>query len=140
MEKINLNLKEIGSRLKNARKAISRKQLEVAKMCGLPKSTISEMENGLRKPHTNYLLLLVSEFNVNLNWIFTGKGAMFADYEISWDFGKDNQTLKDMLYLIENSPDIRLAIFKFFVDLIKENTEVQKVLQAKESKKDIPAR
>ena len=123
MKKVKLNLKEIGSRIKDARKAVAITQQTVADMCGIPKSTVSEIENGLKRPHVKYLLLLVSEFNVNLNWIFTGKGSMFTDYEITWDFGKDNETLKDMLYLIENSREMRIAIFQSFINLKKNRKE-----------------
>jgi transcriptional regulator with XRE-family HTH domain len=122
MEKVNLNLKEIGKRLKEARKALNKTQNDMSELCGIQHSVISEMENGLRKPYPLYLKLL-SELKVNLNWIFNGKGSMFADFEINWDFGKDNETIKELIYLLENAPLIRFEILRNFLVLKSKNIE-----------------
>ncbi len=123
MNKINFNLKEIGQRLKEARKAINKTQEEMGKLSGFPHSAISEMESGTRRTQPKYLMVLADVFKVNLNWIFTGKGAM-VDLEISMNFGKDNRLLKEILYLLDNVPSIRLQIFQQFLDLKASKKEI----------------
>jgi len=110
------NKKETGGRLKETRRAIKKTQKEIAGLCGLPTSMISEMESGNKKIHPAYLHLLASEFNVNLHWIFTGKGLMFmSPVELSWDFGRDNERIMEMIYLLENSTIMRFEILISYV-------------------------
>lgn len=109
-KKIEINLKEIGRRLKETRNTLGITLKEMQKMCGVMASTISEMESGLKKPHHLYLYLLAVKFNVNINWIFTGKGTKILDYEIKMDFGEDNERIKDMIQLLEKNPFLRYEI------------------------------
>lgn len=117
MNKKNLNLKLIGKRLKDVRNALQKTQVEIARLCGLNHSAISEIENGIKKTPLKYLLLLSEAFKVNLNWIFTGKGPMFSDFEIQWDFGKDNLIVKELIFLLENVPSIRLQLLNYYLEL-----------------------
>ena len=134
MEKVTLNFKEIGKRLKEARKALDKTQSDMNKLCGIQHSVISEMENGLRKPYPLYLMLL-SELKVNLNWIFTGKGSMFADFEINWDFGKDNELVKQLIYLLENSPLIRFEVLNNFLKIKnKQRKAIESILEEMKTK------
>ena len=110
---MNFNLIEIGSRLKKARNEINLTQREAAKLSGLLASTISEMETGLRRPHAKYLFFLTSEFNINLNRIFSGEGFIFTDFEIKRDFGHDNEIIKYLIDLLNNSPDDRYKILQY---------------------------
>ena len=129
MEKVTLNLKEIGKRLKEARKALDKTQKDMNKLCGIQHSVISEMENGLRKPYPLYSMLL-SELKVNLNWIFSGKGSMFDDFEINWDFGKDNERVKELIYLLENSPLIRYEVLTNFLQIKRKHSQdIESILE-----------
>lgn len=92
MEKANLT--EIGSRLREARKALSKNLTEMAGTYDSTIKSILDMERGQKTPYADYLTLLHNECNVNLNWLFSGKGAMFADPEMNLDFGKHNKLLK----------------------------------------------
>lgn len=123
MKKVKLNLKEIGERLKKARKSLNKTQDDMSRLSGVQHSVISEMENGLRKPYPQYLMLL-SELKINLNWILSGRGSMFADFEINWDFGQDNQIVKELIYLLENSPIFRYEILKIFLEFKIKNSEI----------------
>ena len=114
---MNFDLKEIGLRLKKARNEINLTQREAAKLCGVLASTISEMETGTRRPHAKYLFFLASEFKINLNRIFTGEGMMFTDFEIKRDFGQDNELIKLLIHLLENSPDDRYKILRTISDI-----------------------
>ena len=133
MEKVKLNLKEIGERLKKARKALDKTQNELSKLSGVAHSVISEMENGLRKPYPQYLMLL-SELKINLNWIFNGRGSMFADSDINWKFAEDNKIIKELIYLMENVPVLRYALLKEFMELrSKYQIETDNLLSKKKS-------
>ena len=125
MQKMNFDLKEIGQRLKEARKAVNQTQEGMGELSGFPHSAISEMESGTRRPQAKYLMILTDVFKVNLNWVFTGNGTMF-DLGINLDFGKDNQILKEMLYLLDNVPPIRLQIFQYFLELKHSKKELIK--------------
>ena len=46
---------------------------------GYSKSMISKAENGLKKPSISYLYALMDKYNVNINYILTGKGKMFLE-------------------------------------------------------------
>ena len=115
---------EIGKRLREARKSINYTQEKMGKLCGLPHSNISEMESGKRKIQPKYLFLLASKFKVNLNWIFTGEGAMFSHFDLKWDFGQDNKIVKELIYLLENSPAFRYAILSQYIDLRESKKEL----------------
>lgn len=127
--KFNLHLKDIGARLKSARKALNYTQKEMGRMCGVPSSTISEMESGVKKPHPAYLYLLSNEFNVNIHWILTGKGALFMPYfEFKWDFGQDSQRIMEMIYLMEQSPSVRYEMLAHFIKFLDSNKDMIKDL------------
>jgi len=129
MGKVNLNLKEIGGRLKEARKAISKTMQEVAEAFGLSIRTILNMEKGLRNPDAKYLLLLHSEFNINLNWLLSGTGSMFADFEIKSDFGTDIELMKEIIYVMEHAPIIRYNIFTHYLQAKNSDREyVEEIL------------
>ena len=123
-KKIKINLKEIGERLKETRTKIDRTLSEMKDMCGVAKSTISEMEAGLKKPHHLYLYLLATEFNININWIFSGKGSMFLDYEIKFDFGQDNESIKELIRLLEKFPLFRYEILRHYFDFKANNKDL----------------
>lgn len=116
-ERPKLNAKEIGARLKELRTAILK--ISLVKMydaTGVPASGISTMERGFMKPSAAYLHGLVKLFDVNINWVLTGKGAPFKpDIEIKLDHGADNETIKEMFYAIENIPAIRYELLKHFL-------------------------
>lgn len=124
MAKNNKNLTGIGKRLKEVRKIISGKLREMSEISGFRISTISEMEAARNKPNTEYLLLLAEKFNVNLNWIYTGKGAMFLpDFELNFDFGRDSESILEMIYLVENCEFVRFEILSHYIKLRDENKD-----------------
>ena len=122
---MNFDLKKIGQRLKEARKAVNQTQEGMGQLSGFPHSSISEMESGTRRPQAKYLMILTDVYKINLNWIFTGKGSMF-DLGTNLDFGKDNDIFKEMLYLLDNVPPIRLQIFQYFLELKHSKKELIK--------------
>jgi transcriptional regulator with XRE-family HTH domain len=136
---LEVNFKEVGARLKATRKAIEQTQRNIAKMCGIPTSTISEMEAGERRPHSFYLNLLANHFNVNLNWIFTGNGPMFVqEMDIKWNLGEDSQTLLELVYVVENNAYARHEILGSYMKFRAVHKKVIKKLLSKKNSDSDP--
>lgn len=122
MRKKNLDVIGIGNRLKEVRKALNLSTKDMMAISGYAFSTLSEIERNINNPGLKYLLLLVNKFNVNLNWVFTGKGAMFSpSFELRWDFGKDTKTVLKLIYLLENCDILRFEMLKDFAQYLDSN-------------------
>ncbi len=112
---IHYEQKNIGKRLKRVRNAKDLTLKEMSRISGISVSGLGEMETGVIKPNPKYLNLLAAEFNVNLNWIFTGKGSPFLpDFEIKYEFDQDSQRIMEMIYLMEHCPQVRYEMLKNF--------------------------
>lgn len=83
-------------RIKALRKALGLTQQEFADKIGSVQNTITGYETGRRTPSNQVIALICEKFNVNENWLRTGKGEMFVqhsrDEEIARFFG---EVLKD---------------------------------------------
>lgn len=55
------------------------KRPSFAALIEIPADTLGTYERGVRAPETNLLTLYAQRFGVNLNWLFTGEGEMFAN-------------------------------------------------------------
>jgi transcriptional regulator with XRE-family HTH domain len=71
---------QITERLKEARKLAGLSQGQVAKMLGLHRPSISEMENGNRRISAEELLRLAELFDVSISWLL-GETAETLDVE-----------------------------------------------------------
>lgn len=78
---MNQNISGIGERIKQLRKSEQVKlTLETfGKKIGMGKSAISDLETGRRFPTDQTIKLICREFNVNQEWLLTGKGEMFNE-------------------------------------------------------------
>ncbi len=118
------NQVKIGERLKKVRNEKNLTLKEMSKISGISVSGLGEMETGVIKPNPKYLNLLAAEFNVNLNWIFTGKGSPFLPgFEIKYDFGQDSQRIMEMIYLMEHCPQVRYEMLRLFLNVREANEE-----------------
>lgn len=64
-------------RIKQIRKAKGLTQVEFGEKIGVKGNTITNYENGLRNPTDAVILSICREFEVNKEWLETGKGEMF---------------------------------------------------------------
>lgn len=136
-EKNIINVVEIGKRLREVRKSLNLTLKDMSKMSGFAVSAVSEMELGKKRLLPEYLYLLSSRFSLNLNWLFTGSGSMFMPpIDLKWDFGKDNEEIREMIYLLENSSYFRHEILRQ-ARMIKHKDKniIDEDLSADESKK-----
>ncbi|MDP2174215.1 MAG: XRE family transcriptional regulator [Candidatus Cloacimonadaceae bacterium] len=104
-----------GERLKSIRKGLKLIQLDFAECLGVKASAISQMENGHIKPSLDTLYLLTTKYGINLHWLLTGNGEMYANVmdkkleDTAQSFSKIKNFLTDELMNIvkakENAQD-----------------------------------
>ncbi|MFN3385612.1 MAG: helix-turn-helix domain-containing protein [Candidatus Thermochlorobacter sp.] len=76
LKKVSL-IQAIGARLKEARLALNYSQQYFANRLNTSTGFISEIESGKKLPGVKLLHSLWGNFNLNSNWLLTGKGSMF---------------------------------------------------------------
>ncbi len=64
-------------RLKELRKTLDITQQEFADRIGIKRNGIAKYETGVASPSAAVISLICREFNVNEEWLRTGKGEMF---------------------------------------------------------------
>ena len=67
----------INQRIKQIRTELNISQSDFSKLIFISKSSLGEIETGVRKVNDRILHLISMQFNVNKEWIKTGKGGMF---------------------------------------------------------------
>lgn len=67
----------MNTRILKLRKSLNLTQLEFAKEIGLKQSSYSDIENGNAPITERTIIAICSKFNVNEEWLKTGKGNMF---------------------------------------------------------------
>ena len=72
-----VNSASIKDRVKAIRKELKLSQMEFGKRIYISQSLLTEIEAGNRKVNNRVIQLIVSQYNVNKEWLLTGKGAMF---------------------------------------------------------------
>jgi transcriptional regulator with XRE-family HTH domain len=72
------NNTSIKDRVKKLRKTLKLSQEEFGKRIYVSQSLLTEIESGNRKVNARTVQLIVSEYNVNKNWLLTGIGDIFS--------------------------------------------------------------
>jgi len=132
-KKYDLNLKEIGNRLKQTRDSIGMTLEKMHQATGFSTSLISAAENGQKKPSAIYLFALLKLFDVNLNYIFSGQGDMF----LTVPPGKKEKagfddTYQEMLYMLDKVPIVKYALMSEYLIFKTNHTEtINKFIEEK---------
>lgn len=71
----------MNQRLRELRKALNLNQTEFGNRIGVKQSTITGYETGNRVPLDSVIVSICREFNVNEDWLRSGKGEMFLPVE-----------------------------------------------------------
>ncbi|KOS60874.1 helix-turn-helix domain-containing protein [Lysinibacillus agricola] len=74
-------MNEQKDRIKELRKILKLSQEEFGDSIGLTKSSISNVEKGVRNVTEQHIKLITSAFNINEHWLRTGEGEMFVKDE-----------------------------------------------------------
>ena len=141
-------METINKRFTELRKACKKNQSEFSKVLGLSRSGVTAIETGQRSVTEKHLIMLSNwdEYNVNIDWLRTGKGDMFLPDEtdtlelIRKEYGLTDMQFKfvaNFLRLPENEKDI---IFNFLESIFTENETMEnKVEKELEMVPDDPA-
>jgi transcriptional regulator with XRE-family HTH domain len=68
----------VSSRIKAVRKTLKISQREFCKGIYLSHSFYAKIETGTRQPNERVYELISNKYNVNKEWLITGKGGMFS--------------------------------------------------------------
>lgn len=71
----------MNTRIKEVRKYLNLTQEQFAKEIGLKQSSYSDMENGNYQITERTIITICLKFNVNEDWLKTGKGEMFNNID-----------------------------------------------------------
>jgi transcriptional regulator with XRE-family HTH domain len=70
-------MNEINERIKKVRYELNISQHDFSKRIFIGQSSLGEIETGVRNVNERIIQLISSQYNVNKDWIKTGKGHMF---------------------------------------------------------------
>jgi transcriptional regulator with XRE-family HTH domain len=68
----------INARIKAVRKALGLSQRAFCKGIFLSQGFYAQIEGGLKKPNERIYELISTKYNINKDWLLTGKGEMFS--------------------------------------------------------------
>ena len=68
----------VNARIKTVRKTLGLSQRAFCKGIFLSHSFYAQIESGTRKPNERVYELISTKYNVNKDWLLTGKGEMFS--------------------------------------------------------------
>lgn len=90
------------NRLLQLRKVLKLTQEDFGGKIGLTNAMISQMEQNTREINERTILLICSKFNVNEQWLKTGKGKMFIEIDLKYNqffkiYNKLSPPLQDYL-------------------------------------------
>jgi transcriptional regulator with XRE-family HTH domain len=72
-------MKTVYERIKEIRTRLGLSQVEFSERIFLSKSFYGDIEIGKKKVNDRIIFIVSKQFNVNEDWIRTGKGEMFTD-------------------------------------------------------------
>ena len=111
---------EIRTRIKQVRQALNLSQRDFVKRIYISQTLLGEIELGNRNVNDRTIQLITTEFNVNKDWLLTGKGDMFSAPPVDLQlanlveiFNQLDKGLKDYL----------LDLSKGLLKIQKEKTE-----------------
>lgn len=87
----------INQRLKEVRENLGLSQADFAARAGISSPTIWNIENTDRETSTKTIRSIVEAFNINPEWLNSGKGDMFLAAKIASESGSEINPWKDAL-------------------------------------------
>jgi transcriptional regulator with XRE-family HTH domain len=114
---------DVKDRIKQVRETLNISQRDFAKRVYISQTLLGDIELGKRNVNDRTIELIVNGFNVNKNWLLTGKEEMFVspppDPQLDKLIGIFNQLDKSLRnYLLDHSKGL-LKIQKEKIDIIK---------------------
>ena len=120
----------MNERLKELRKSLNLTQQAFADRIGIARGNIGAYEVGKNAPSDAVISLICKEFNVNEEWLRTGKGEMFntvGDDELAYLVGQlcgsDDEFKKEFVKTLCKLSNKQWKVFKEFIDEVYFNTK-----------------
>jgi transcriptional regulator with XRE-family HTH domain len=123
-----LTTRDIPGRIIAAREALGLNKKTFAASLGKSASYISIIEHGKRVPAVDFFIALSNIHNVNLEYLLHGTGDMFKTEEKidRREIIYDIENTDDVIWLMENSPIARNAVYAFAAKYFYDNEELLK--------------
>lgn len=123
----------MSERLKKLRKALDLTQQEFADRLGIKRNTVAQYEIGRNEPIDAVIISICREFDVNEEWLRTGKGDMFLPLDRNADIARLTKLL-----LNEESDSFKNRFFSMLANLSVEEWEFleRKAMELAEKKQD----
>ncbi|MGN4127986.1 helix-turn-helix domain-containing protein [Lysinibacillus sphaericus] len=118
------------NRIKELRKELNLNQEDFGSAIGLTKSSVSNVEKGVRNVTEQHIKLITNAFNVNENWLRTGQGEIFVKQEtFSLDEKAQQYKLSPleidiMKRYMELDPYVRNEIIKMVGEVYVKHSEI----------------
>ena len=131
---------EIGERIKKIRINLNLQQKEMAKTLQIAASYLCGIENGSGNPGPELFARLATEYHVNMNYLFTGKGEMFGDAPIkikkeTLNINGEIDCIEKLNWMLDKSLYLRNAVLNYSNKVLFLEKDVIKYgMQVKESK------
>ena len=117
----------LGGRLRSFRYAINFNTVQFSKLLGISQGSLSDIENNKTKPSSTPIDNLVHKTDINIYWLFTGKGSMYRHEK------------ETPLNSIDNIADIpREQIKQWVDDFWKDSDEDERTWLRVEMKRKFP--
>lgn len=123
----------MSERLKKLRKALDLTQQEFADRLGIKRNTVAQYEIGRNEPIDAVIISICREFDVNEEWLRTGKGDMFLPLDRNADIARLTKLL-----LNEESDSFKNRFISMLANLSVEEWEFmeRKAMELAEKKQD----
>ena len=123
----------MSERLKKLRKALDLTQQEFADRLGIKRNTVAQYEIGRNEPIDAVIISICREFDVNEEWLRTGKGDMFLPLDRNADIARLTKLL-----LNEESDSFKNRFVSMLANLSVEEWEFleRKAMELAEKKED----
>lgn len=114
---------EIFERLKYIRKTLNLTQTKFAKEIGLSQTSLGMIEIGDRKVQDRHIKTICSLFNIDENWLRTGKGEMFVKVEdsifkqLSEKYNLNEKDVSFIKHYLNMSPQNRQCLLNMILDV-----------------------
>ena len=111
MNKVKLNLKEIGARIKKHRKELRMSMDDVAVQIGISPSYVALIEKGNRKPPIDLLIKIGAMAGVSIDYLIFGESVVRGDENQvtlrRLENNYSNEEIKNGLKIMEYSLDLQ---------------------------------
>lgn len=104
----------MNARIKQLRKALGLTQQEFADQLNIGRGTLANYEVGRNEPIDAVIALICREFDVNVQWLRTGKGEMFIQKS------RDEEVAAFVGDILSEKPDFRLRLISALARLSPE--------------------